>query len=74
MTGLYNSLERLRELAAGADVPPLSEAERDIKDAGQAQVLRDLHDDIDRAVLDAYGWSDLIPALVGRPGATHLTE
>ena len=70
MTGLYNHLERLRELAAGADVPPLSEAERDIKDAGQVQVLRDLHDDIDRAVLDAYGWSDLAPALVGRPGAT----
>jgi hypothetical protein len=70
MTGLYNNLERLRELAAGADVPPLSDAERDIKDDGQVQVLRDLHDDIDRAVLDAYGWSDLAPALVGRPGAT----
>jgi hypothetical protein len=24
--------------------------------------LRDLHDDMDRAVLDAYGWSDLNPA------------
>lgn len=70
MTGLYNSLERLRELASGADVPPLSEAERDIKDAGHVQVLRDLHDEIDRAVLDAYGWSDLAAALVGRPGAT----
>lgn len=70
MTGLYNSLERLRELTTGADVPPLSEAERDIKDAGQIQVLRDLHDEIDRAVLDAYGWSDLAPALVGKPGAT----
>lgn len=70
MTGLYNALERLRELASGADVPPLSEAERDIKDAGQIQVLRDLHDDIDRAVLDAYGWADLAPALVGMPGAT----
>jgi hypothetical protein len=70
MTGLYNSLERLRELAAGADVPPLSDAERDIKDAGQVQVLRDLHDDIDRAVLDAYGWADLASALVGKPGAT----
>lgn len=70
MTGLYNALERLRELASGADVPPLSEAERDIKDAGQIQVLRDLHDDIDRAVLDAYGWADLAQALVGKPGAT----
>lgn len=70
MTGLYNALERLRELANGAYVPPLSEAERDIKDAGQIQVLRDLHDEIDRAVLEAYGWTDLAPALVGMPGAT----
>lgn len=70
MTGIYNALERLRELASGFDVPPLSEAERDIKDAGQIQVLRDLHDEIDRAVLEAYGWSDLAPALVGMPGAT----
>ncbi|WP_413874791.1 hypothetical protein [Albidovulum sp.] len=70
MTGLYNALERLRELASRADVPPLSEAERDIKDAGQIQVLRDLHDEIDRAVLEAYGWTDLAPALVGMPGAT----
>lgn len=70
MTGLYNSLERLRELTSGANVPPLTEAERDIKDAGQVQVLRDLHDEIDRAVLEAYGWADLAPALVGKPGAT----
>lgn len=70
MTGLYNVLERVRELAAGADVPPLSDAEKDVKDAGQIAILRVLHDDIDRAVLDAFGWSDLAPALVGRPGAT----
>jgi hypothetical protein len=29
-----------------------------------------IHDDIDRAALTAYGWEDLVPALVGRPGAT----
>jgi hypothetical protein len=33
-------------------------------------VLRELHDDLDRAVLAAYGWSDLADKLVGRPGAT----
>jgi len=33
-------------------------------------VLRDLHDDLDRAVFAAYGWSDLAAALVGQPGAT----
>lgn len=26
-------------------------------------VLRELHDEIDAAVLDAYGWSDLLPLL-----------
>ena len=30
----------------------------------------ELHDDLDRAVFDAYGWNDLAEVLVGRPGAT----
>ena len=33
-------------------------------------MLKEIHDDIDRAVFEAYGWSDLAPALVGKPGAT----
>ena len=33
-------------------------------------VLRELHDDLDRAVFDAYGWNDLAEQLVGLPGAT----
>lgn len=33
-------------------------------------LLRELHDDLDRAVFDAYGWNDLADRLVGRPGAT----
>ncbi len=33
-------------------------------------MLRELHDDLDRAVFDAYGWNDLAAELVGRPGAT----
>lgn len=70
MTGLYNALERLRELENGCDVPPLSEAERDVHRAGLVSVLKEVHDDIDRAVLTAYGWEDLIPELVGKPGAT----
>ena len=70
MTGLYNVLERIRELDNDADVPPLTEAERDVKDAGHVQILKEIHDEIDRAVLDAYGWSDLAPALIGKPGAT----
>ncbi|MBS3650814.1 class I SAM-dependent DNA methyltransferase [Pseudaminobacter sp. 19-2017] len=70
MTGLYSALERLRELENGCDVPPLSEAERDIHQAGLISVLKEMHDDIDRAVFVAYGWEDLILELVGKPGAT----
>ncbi|MCB2099697.1 MAG: class I SAM-dependent DNA methyltransferase [Rhodobacterales bacterium] len=70
MTGLYNVLERVRELDNGCDVPPLSDKERDIYDAGLVAVLKDIHDQIDRATFEAYGWEDLIPALVGKPGAT----
>ena len=70
MTALYNVLERGRELENGCDVPTLSAKERDIHEAGLVSVLKDIHDDIDRAVFEAYGWADLIPALVGKPGAT----
>lgn len=70
MTGLYNALERLRELENGCDVSPLTDAERDVHQAGLISVLKEIHDDIDRAVLTTYGWQDLIPMLVGKPGAT----
>jgi hypothetical protein len=50
MTGLYNVLEKLRTGAA------LSEAEKDVYDAGLVGVLKQLHDDLDAAVADAYGW------------------
>ncbi|PHP66610.1 hypothetical protein CSC94_13070 [Zhengella mangrovi] len=70
MTGLYNVLEHVRELEAGAEVPPLTEAERAIYDAGLVGVLKEIHDGIDRAVFEAYGWQDLGSRLVGRLGAT----
>lgn len=70
MTGLYNVLERERELDNGCDVPPLTETERAIHDAGLILVLKEIHDNIDRATLEAYGWQDLIPALVGKVGET----
>ena len=70
MTALYNMLERVRELEGGCDVPLLTAKEKDIHEAGLVSVLKDIHDDIDRAVFEAYGWADLIPALVGKPGAT----
>jgi hypothetical protein len=64
LTGLYNVLEKLH---AGA---PLTAKERTIHDHGLVSVLRELHDELDRAVFEAYGWSDLALVLVGRPGAT----
>ena len=70
MTALYNVLERVRELENGCDVPLLTAKEKDIHEAGLVSVLKGIHDDIDRAVFEAYGWGDLIPALVGKPGAT----
>ncbi len=57
MTGLYNVLERLR---ADATLTP---AEKDVHDAGQVSILRRLHDALDVAVAEAYGWPhDLVAA------------
>ncbi|MCT8266937.1 class I SAM-dependent DNA methyltransferase [Afifella sp. JA880] len=70
MTGLYNVLERLRELDCGAEVPALSEKERSIYERGCVGILKDIHDEIDRAVFAAYHWEDLADRLVGKPGAT----
>ncbi len=69
MTGLYNALERLRELDAGIGAP-LTPAERDVYDTGQIAILKELHDAIDRETFAAYGWSDLAERLVGKPGGT----
>jgi len=69
MTGIYNILERVRELDAGIG-EPLSDAERDVYNAALIGILKEIHDDIDCATLEAYGWSDLVPALVGKVGGT----
>ncbi|WP_019627402.1 DNA methyltransferase [Thioalkalivibrio sp. AKL10] len=64
LTGMYNVLEKLRA------EEPLTEKERTIHEQGLVSLLRELHDNLDRAVFDAYGWNDLADRLVGRPGAT----
>ena len=50
LTAMYNVLEKLRagERIEGKD--------REIYDQGLIGILRDLHDQIDAAVADAYGW------------------
>lgn len=64
LTGIYNVLEKLRKDER------LTAKEKTIHEQGIVSVLRQLHDELDRAVFDAYGWGDLAEKLVGRPGAT----
>jgi hypothetical protein len=64
LTNLYNVLEKLRH------EEPLNPKEKDIHQQGLVAILRELHDDLDRAVFNAYGWDDLAAQLVGKPGAT----
>lgn len=65
LTGMYNVLEKLRSGEA------LTAKERAINEHGLVGVLRSLHDELDAAVLQAYGWADLalpadIDTLLGR--------
>ena len=64
LTGMYNVLEVLRR------GEPLTAKEKVIHEQGLVSLLAQIHDELDAAVLDAYGWSDLAPALVGKPGGT----
>ena len=57
LTGMYNTLDKLHS------GEKLTDKERKIHEQGLVSVLRQLHDDLDAAVLDAYGWSDLTPLL-----------
>ncbi|MDJ0756021.1 MAG: hypothetical protein QNJ45_21010 [Ardenticatenaceae bacterium] len=85
MTGMYNVLEKIREIETsdnrhqtsenhGEDQPrttvdaqqtnnqythtpiTLSAKEKDIYDKGLIGILKQIHDDLDAAVFDAYGW------------------
>ncbi len=64
VTGIYNVLEKLRRNEV------LGSKDKLIHEQGLVSVLRELHDELDRAVFGAYGWNDLADKLVGRPGAT----
>jgi hypothetical protein len=57
LTGMYNVLAKLKTGEA------LNAKEKVIHEHGLVAVLKTLHDELDRAVLDAYGWSDLAPLL-----------
>jgi hypothetical protein len=57
LTGLYNVLTKLRS------GEPLSAKDKLLHEHGLVSVLRSLHDELDSAVLQAYGWGDLQSAL-----------
>ena len=57
LTGMYNVLDKLRNGQA------LNAKDKLIHTQGLVSVLKSLHDDLDAAVLAAYGWSDLQSAL-----------
>jgi hypothetical protein len=59
LTGMYNVLEKLRK------AEPLNDKDKAIHDAGLVTLLKQIHDDLDTAVLEAYGWADLL----GRDGS-----
>jgi hypothetical protein len=50
LTGMYNVLEKLRS------GEPLNAKEKTIHEQGLVSVLKQIHDDLDAAVFDAYGW------------------
>lgn len=64
LTGMYNVLEKLR---SGEQ---LTQKDKTTHEHGLVSLLRELHDDLDRAVFAAYGWDDLAAQLIGLPGAT----
>lgn len=74
LTSMYNVLEKLRagETIEGKD--------REIYDQGLIGILKDLHDQIDAAVAEAYGWpvdlsdEDILQHLVDLNRERHLEE
>ena len=56
LTGIYNVLQKIRSVEA------LNAKDKAVHDQGLISVLKQIHDDLDAAVLEAYGWTDLASA------------
>jgi hypothetical protein len=63
LTATYNVLEKLRS----GEV--LTSKEKVVHEHGLVGVLKSLHDELDAAVLQAYGWADLMDGLASAPGS-----
>ena len=68
ITGMYNVLEKIR---AGET---LTTKDKAIHENSLVGILKNLHDELDVAVLAAYGWSDLAPRLNDPKQAEALKE
>lgn len=53
LTGMYNVIEKLRKEES------LTEKEKVIHDQGLVTLLMQIHDEIDQATYEAYGWQDI---------------
>jgi hypothetical protein len=67
LTGMYNCLEQLRR------GEPLTPKDKVIHEQGLVSVLRQIHDELDAAVLAACGWKDLTEALLRGSAALGAT-
>ena len=70
LNDLCNLIEKERAILHSTDGEKLEGKDREYHNLRMVSEVRSIHDDIDRAAFEAYGWADLIPALVGKPGAT----
>ncbi len=65
LTAMYNGLARLRKIErmqkADEEAAPLTEKERAFHDSALIGILKQIHDDLDAAVADAYGWPIDLP-------------
>jgi len=74
LTEMYNVLEKLR---ANEELTP---HDRELYEAGLIGILRELHDELDRAVFAAYGWpetlagDELLGRIVGLNAARRAEE
>jgi hypothetical protein len=68
ITGMYNLLEKLR---AGQ---PFTDGDREYNNKALVSTLKQIHDELDTAVLEAYGWQDLITAQQTGKTAEEINE
>jgi very-short-patch-repair endonuclease len=61
ITGMYNLLEKLRS------GQPFTDGDREYNNKALVSTLKQIHDELDVAVLEAYGWDDLVPMLSPSP-------